>query len=52
MIKNIIKLIKRFDNLFSLSSIKIYFEATKTIINESGMWPLIRQRPFSKIARH
>ena len=24
--------------------------ATKAIINESGMWPLIRQRPFSKVA--
>jgi len=39
------------DKKFSLSSIKdLGFEATKTIINESGMWPLIRQRPFSKIA--
>ena len=39
------------DKLFSLSSIKNLKEgSTKKIINEAGMWPLIRQRPFSKVA--
>jgi Na+-transporting NADH:ubiquinone oxidoreductase subunit A len=39
------------DKLFGLSSIKdLKEESTKKIINEAGMWPLIRQRPFSKVA--
>ena len=39
------------EKLLSLSSIpSLDKESTKKIINESGMWPLIRQRPFSKIA--
>ena len=43
--------LKDLDNLFSLSSISgLNAQATKAIINESGMWPLIRQRPFSKVA--
>ena len=43
--------LKDLDNLFSLSSISgLNVQATKAIINESGMWPLIRQRPFSKVA--
>ena len=41
--------LKDLDNLFSLSSISgLNAQATKAIINESGMWPLIRQRPFSQ----
>ena len=47
---NQIELEKR-KKLISLSSIKsLDRESTKEIINESGMWSLIRQRPFSKIA--
>lgn len=39
------------DKLFSLSSIKsLNGDSVKKIINEAGMWPLIRQRPFSKVA--
>lgn len=39
------------DKLFSLSSIKsLNNDSIKKIINEAGMWPLIRQRPFSKVA--
>ena len=43
--------LKNLDKLYSLSSIKnLSNDSTKKIINEAGMWPLIRQRPFSKIA--
>ena len=43
--------LKQLDKLFSLSSIKdLKGDSIKTIINEAGMWPLIRQRPFSKVA--
>ena len=46
---NQIELEKR-EKLLNLSSIRsLDRESTKKIINESGMWPLIRQRPFSKI---
>ena len=39
------------DKLYSLSSIgNLTNDSTKRIINEAGMWPLIRQRPFSKVA--
>jgi len=39
--------------LFSISSIKdLGTDFTKKIINEAGMWPLIRQRPFSKIPKY
>ena len=42
--------LKNLDKLYSLSSIKnLSNDSTKKIINEAGMWPLIRQRPFSKI---
>jgi Na+-transporting NADH:ubiquinone oxidoreductase subunit A len=38
--------------LFSISSIKdLGNNFTRKIINEAGMWPLIRQRPFSKIPK-
>ena len=43
--------LKILDKLFALSSISnLNQEATKKIINEAGMWPLIRQRPFSTVA--
>ena len=43
--------LEKHKRLLSLSSIQnLDRESTKIIINESGMWPLIRQRPFSKIA--
>ena len=39
------------DKFFSLSSIRdLKEDSTKKIINEAGMWPLIRQRPFSTVA--
>ena len=42
--------LKKLDTLYSLSSINnLTKDSTKEIINEAGMWPLIRQRPFSKI---
>jgi Na+-transporting NADH:ubiquinone oxidoreductase subunit A len=42
--------LKKLDTLYSLSSINnLSKDSTKEIINEAGMWPLIRQRPFSKI---
>ena len=42
--------LKKLDKLYSLSSIKnLGNDSTREIINEAGMWPLIRQRPFSKI---
>ena len=42
--------LKKLDALYSLSSINnLTKDSTKEIINEAGMWPLIRQRPFSKI---
>ena len=45
-----VELIK-LNKLFSVSSIKnLTQDSTKKIINEAGMWPLIRQRPFSKVA--
>ena len=43
--------LKKLDTLYSLSSIRnLGNNSTKEIINEAGMWPLIRQRPFSKVA--
>jgi len=42
--------LQKLDKLYSLSSINnLSKDSTKEIINEAGMWPLIRQRPFSKI---
>ena len=42
--------LEKLDKLYSLSSINnLSNNSTKEIINEAGMWPLIRQRPFSKV---
>ena len=43
--------LEKCNRLLQLSSIQnLDIGSTKKIINEAGMWPLIRQRPFSKIA--
>ena len=43
--------LKDLKSLFEVSSINnLSSSSTKAIINEAGLWPTIRQRPFSKIA--